>query len=90
MWREKNIYFTEHDIYFTKLMFILKNINLELKSALRTKYIFYRILLYFIHLRVLAGVVVVGLHSVMITAVLLCTCRIQLVDEPITLRILDY
>ena len=46
MWREKNIYFTEHDIYFTKLMFILKNINLELKSALRTKYIFYRILLY--------------------------------------------
>ena len=47
MWREKNIYFTEHDIYFTKLMFILKNINLELKSALRTKYIFYRILLYF-------------------------------------------
>ena len=46
MWREKNIYFTEHDIYFTKLMFILKNINLELKSALRTKYIFYRFLLY--------------------------------------------
>ena len=46
MWREKNIYFTEHDIYFTKLMFILKNINLELKTALRTKYIFYRILLY--------------------------------------------
>ena len=46
MWREKNIYFTEHDIYFTKLMFILKNINLELKSALRTKYIFYRISLY--------------------------------------------
>ena len=46
MWREKNIYFTEHDIYFTKLMFILKNINLELKSALRTKNIFYRILLY--------------------------------------------
>ena len=48
MWRGKNIYFTEHDIYFTKLMFILKNINLELKSALRTKYIFYRILLYLI------------------------------------------
>ena len=46
MWREKNIYFTEPDIYFTKLMFILKNINLELKSALRTKYIFYRFLLY--------------------------------------------
>ena len=46
MWMEKNIYFTEHDIYFTELMFILKNINLELKSALRTKYIFYRILLY--------------------------------------------
>ena len=46
MWREKNIYFTEHDIYFTKLMFILKNINLELQSALRTKYIFYRFLLY--------------------------------------------
>ena len=46
MWREKNIYFTEHDIYFTKLMFILKNINLELKSALRTKYIFYQSLLY--------------------------------------------
>ena len=42
----KKIYFTEHDIYFTKLMFILKNINLELKSALRTKYIFYRFLLY--------------------------------------------
>ena len=49
MWREKNIYFTEHDIYFSKLMFILKNINLELKSALRTKYIFYRILLYTVH-----------------------------------------
>ena len=46
MWREKNIYFTEHDIYFTKLMFILKNINLELKSALRTKYLFCRTLLY--------------------------------------------
>ena len=46
MWMEKKIYFTEHDIYFTKLMFILKNINLELKSALRTKYIFYRFLLY--------------------------------------------
>ena len=46
MWREKNIYFTEHDIYFTKLMFILKNINLELKLALRTKYIFYQSLLY--------------------------------------------
>ena len=42
----KNIYFTEHDVYFTKLMFILKNINLELKAALKTKYIFYRILLY--------------------------------------------
>ena len=46
MWREKNIYFTEHDIYFNKLMFISKNMNLELKSASRTKYIFYRILLY--------------------------------------------
>ena len=46
MWREKNIYFTEPDIYFTILMFILKNINLELKSALRTKYIFYQSLLY--------------------------------------------
>ena len=43
---KKNIYFTEHDIYFTKLMFILKNINLELKSALRTKYLFYQTLLY--------------------------------------------
>ena len=46
MWREKNIYFTEPDIYFTKFMFILKNINLELKSALRTKYLFCRTLLY--------------------------------------------
>ena len=46
MWREKNIYFTEHDIYFTKFMFILKNTNLELKSALRTKYLFYQSLLY--------------------------------------------
>ena len=46
MWREKNIYFIEHDIYFTELMFILKNINLELKSALRTKYLFYQSLLY--------------------------------------------
>ena len=27
-------------------MFILKNINLELKSALRTKYLFYQSLLY--------------------------------------------
>ena len=43
---KKNIYFIEHDIYFSELMFTLKNINLELKSALRTKYIFYRILLY--------------------------------------------
>ena len=42
---KKNIYFTEHDIYFTKLMFILQNINLELKSALRTKYLFYQNLL---------------------------------------------
>ena len=42
---KKYIYFTEHDIYFTELMFILKNINLELKSALRTKYLFYQTLL---------------------------------------------
>ena len=46
MWREKNIYFIEPDIDFTKLMFILKNINLELKSALRTKYLFVQSLLY--------------------------------------------
>ena len=46
MWREKKIYFIKHDIYFTELMFILKNINLELKSALRTKYLFYQSLLY--------------------------------------------
>ena len=45
MWRGKNIYFIEHDIYFTELMFILPNINLELKSALRTKYLFYQTLL---------------------------------------------
>ena len=32
MWREKNIYFTEHDIYFTELMFILKNINFTSNS----------------------------------------------------------
>ena len=56
MWREKNIYFTEHDIYFTKLMFILKNINLELKSALRTKYIFYRSLLYCHNIRMHLGI----------------------------------
>ena len=43
---KKNIYFTKNDIYFTKLMFILKNINLELKSALRTKYLFYQSLLH--------------------------------------------
>ena len=42
----KNIYFTKHDIDFTKLMLILQNINLELKSALRTKYLFYQTLLY--------------------------------------------
>ena len=42
----KNIYFTKHDIDFTKLMLILQNINLELKSALRTKYWFYQTLLY--------------------------------------------
>ena len=42
----KNIDFTKHDIYFTKLMLILQNINLELKSALRTKYWFYQTLLY--------------------------------------------
>ena len=41
----KNIYFTENDIYFSEQMFILLNINLELKSALRTKYLFYRTLL---------------------------------------------
>ncbi len=45
-WQTKNIYFTKHDIYFTKLMLILQNINLELKSALRTKYWFYQTLLY--------------------------------------------
>ena len=44
----KNIYFTKHDIYFTKLMLILQNINLELKSALRTKYWFYQTLLYWL------------------------------------------
>ena len=44
----KQYFFIEPDIYFTKLMFILKNINLELKSALRTKYLFYRFLLYYV------------------------------------------
>ena len=47
----KNIYFTKHDIYFTKLMLILQNINLELKSALRTKYLFYQTLLYILRLK---------------------------------------
>ena len=40
------IYFAEHDIYFGEQMFTLVNINLELKSALRTKYLFYQTLLY--------------------------------------------
>ena len=40
------IYFAEHDIYFGEQMFTLVNINLELKSALRTKYLFCRTLLY--------------------------------------------
>ena len=40
------IYFTEHDIYFSEQMFILLNINLELKSGLRTKYSVYRTLLH--------------------------------------------
>ena len=40
------IYFAEHDIYFGEQMFTLVNINLELKSALRTKYWFYQTLLY--------------------------------------------
>ena len=40
------IYFAEHDIYFGEQMFTLVNINLELKSALRTKYWFCRTLLY--------------------------------------------
>ena len=43
---KKNIYFYKHDIYFNKLMFIFKNINLELKLALRTKYWFLQTLLY--------------------------------------------
>ena len=38
--------FYKHDIYFNKLMFIFKNINLELKLALRTKYWFLQTLLY--------------------------------------------
>ena len=41
------IYFAEHDIYFGEQMFTLVNINLELKSALRTKYLFCQTLLYF-------------------------------------------
>ena len=45
------IYFAEHDIYFGEQMFTLVNINLELKSALRTKYLFCRTLLYlYLHL----------------------------------------
>ena len=40
------IYFAEHDIYFGEQMFTLVNINLELKSALRTKCLFYQSLLY--------------------------------------------
>ena len=59
---KKNIYFTEHDIYFTKLMFILKNINLELKSALRTKYIFYRSLLYILSFQVSLEKIIDGEH----------------------------
>ena len=45
---DKKIYidFAEHDIYFGEQMFTLVNINLELKSALRTKYLFCRTLLY--------------------------------------------
>ena len=43
---KKNIYFYKHDIYFNKLMFIFKNINLELKLALRAKYWFLQTLLY--------------------------------------------
>ena len=47
------IYFTEHDIYFSEQMFILLNINLEFKSALRTNnYLLYStssvIILYFL------------------------------------------
>ena len=42
------IYFAEHDIYFGEQMFTLVNINLELKSALRTKYLFCRTLLYMV------------------------------------------
>ena len=34
-------------------MFILPNINLELKSALRTKYLFYQSLLYFVYCSVI-------------------------------------
>ena len=36
--------FTENDIYFSEQMFISLIINLKLKSALRTKYLFYRTL----------------------------------------------
>ena len=36
--------FTENDIYFSEQIFISLNINLKLKSALRTKYLFYRTL----------------------------------------------
>ena len=45
------IYFAEHDIYFGEQMFTLVNINLELKSALRTKYLFCRTLLYSEHIQ---------------------------------------
>ena len=58
----KNIYFTKHDIYFTKLMLILQNINLELKSALRTKYLFCRTLLYN-YLLLIGNVYISGLKN---------------------------
>ena len=32
---KKNVYLTEHDIYFSEHMFILLNINLELKIGLK-------------------------------------------------------
>ena len=38
--------FTENDIYFSEQIFISLNINLKLKSAWRTKYLFYQTLLY--------------------------------------------
>ena len=83
------IYFAEHDIYFGEQMFTLVNINLELKSALRTKYLFCRTLLYMFemacrHIPTMTKSHHGGEMSVMIK-VGMCQCQIPTIHDKLQL-----